>query len=84
MNKQPDTQYNVFGLQVKYIMLCMDLWREREYPVDKLRPAATRGISAGFQDIDFSDYEKLQIKNYYQVKNVIKKMYRNSRSGGSR
>jgi hypothetical protein len=35
LNNQPDTQYSVFWLKVKYIMLCMVLWREGEYPVDK-------------------------------------------------
>jgi hypothetical protein len=35
LNNQPDTQYSVFWLKVKYIMLCMVLWREREYLVDK-------------------------------------------------
>ena len=35
LNNQPDIQYSVFWLKVKYIMLCMVLWREGEYPVDK-------------------------------------------------
>jgi hypothetical protein len=36
VNNSPETQYNVFSAEVKHIMLCMDLWRLREYPVDKL------------------------------------------------
>jgi hypothetical protein len=49
VNKQPDTQYNVFSLKVKYIMLCMDLWRQGEYPVDnswlQLRVASAKAFT---------------------------------------
>ncbi len=66
----------MFWAEVKYIMLCMDLWREGEYPVDKLLPMAAGGVSQGFQAIDFSNRKNERIKNYYQVKSFIKKMYR--------
>jgi len=59
-------------------MLCMDLWREGEYPVDKLFPVAAGGVSQGFQVIDISYRKNKLIKNYYQVKSFIKKMYRKS------
>jgi hypothetical protein len=56
----------------------MDLWREGEYPVDKLFPVAAGGVSQGFQVIDISYRKNKLIKNYYQVKSFIKKMYRKS------
>jgi hypothetical protein len=47
VNNQPDTQYSVFWRKVKYIMLCMVLWRYREYPVDKSIISTRDGVSKG-------------------------------------
>jgi hypothetical protein len=52
VNIYPDTQYNVFSAEVKYIMLCMDLWRHGEYPVDKSCFMARNCVSKGFWFID--------------------------------
>ena len=54
VNNSADTQYNVFSAEVKYIMLCMDLWRLREYPVDKSRFLARNRDSKGFRIIDLT------------------------------
>ena len=62
---QPDTQYNVFSTQVKYIMLCMDLWRLREYPVDKLLFEAEKRTSKAFRWIDLLFRRFTVIKKYY-------------------
>ena len=48
VNIYPETQYNVFSAEVKYIMLCMDLWRRGEYPVDKSWFMARNRVSKGF------------------------------------
>jgi hypothetical protein len=58
----------------------MDLWRAGEYPVDKSVPRAPDGVSKGFQEIACGRREAVPIKNYDQVKNFIKKMYRRSRA----
>jgi hypothetical protein len=48
VSNYPETQYNVFSAEVKHIMLCMDLWRLREYPVDKSLLSARNRVSKGF------------------------------------
>ena len=53
-------------------MLCMSLWRQREYPVDKLASAGATGASKGLRRIDFALIESLPIKKYYFVKKFIK------------
>lgn len=53
-------------------MLCMSLWRQREYPVDKLASAGAAGASKGLCRIDFTLIESLLIKKYYYVKKCIK------------
>ena len=64
VNIYPETQYNVFSAEVKYIMLCMDLWRLREYLVDKsLFPARNR-VNKGFWLIDLTCLWFTLIKNY--------------------
>jgi hypothetical protein len=57
----------------------MDLWRAREYPVDKSCFRARDGVSKGFQDIDFNELESQPIKNNDQVKYFIKKLYHRDR-----
>ena len=57
-------------------MLCMSLWRYREYPVDKLAFIARNGVSKGFWLIDFIYLEISLIKKYYFVKKFIKNMYK--------
>jgi hypothetical protein len=47
VSNYPETQYNVFSAEVKYIMLCMDLWRHGEYPVDKSWYLARNRVSKG-------------------------------------
>jgi len=59
----------------------MDLWRAGEYPVDKSFPRVPNGVSKGFQEIARLRLETVPIKNYDQVKNFIKKMYRRTRAG---
>jgi len=54
VNNYPETQYSVFSAQVKYIMLCMDLWRQGEYPVDKSSFPVRNRVSKGFQVVDLS------------------------------
>ena len=76
MNIQPDTQYNVFWRKVKYIMLCMVLWRHREYPVDKSGFITANGVSNGSWLFDYFYLINTRIKKYYFVKKCIKKMNR--------
>jgi hypothetical protein len=57
-------------------MLCMDLWREGEYPVDNLHVRTESGVSKGFCFVAVSYPETSRIKKYYYVKNFIKKLYR--------
>jgi hypothetical protein len=76
VKNQPDAQYSVFWRKVKYIMLCMVLWRYREYPVDKSVACTENGSSKGFWLIDFSCLKIRPIKKYYRVKLCIKNLYR--------
>ena len=76
VNNKPDTQYSVFWRKVKYIMLCMVLWRLREYPVDKSEFISTNGASNGSWLFDFLHLKNTLIKKYYFVKKCIKKLNR--------
>ena len=64
VNIYPDTQYNVFSAEVKYIMLCMNLWRQGEYPVDKSCFLARNRVSKGFWFIDSTCLWFMPIKKY--------------------
>jgi len=46
-------------------MLCMDLWRLREYPVDKLLFKAEKRASKGFRWIDLLSRRFTDIKKNY-------------------
>ena len=52
-------------------MLCMSLWRLREYPVDKSALVVTNGVSKGFQSVDFGWLKSGAIKKYDYVKKFI-------------
>jgi len=56
-------------------MLCMDLWRLREYPVDKLLFKAEKRASKGFRWNDLSPCRFEGIKKFYKVKKCIKNLY---------
>jgi hypothetical protein len=57
-------------------MLCIVLWRGREYPVDKSDFIAVNGVSNGSWLFDCPYLKNKRIKKYYFVKKCIKKMYR--------
>lgn len=52
-------------------MLCMSLWRQGEYPVDKSVLAVTNGVSKGFQSVAFVCLSSGAIKKYDYVKKFI-------------
>jgi hypothetical protein len=52
-------------------MLCISLWRYREYPVDKSAMMVTGSASKGFQSVDFGCRKSRAIKKYDYVKKFI-------------
>jgi hypothetical protein len=60
----PEAQYSVFSAEVKYIMLCMVLWRWGEYPVDKSWFMARNRVSKGYWFIHLTCLSFVLIKKY--------------------